>query len=168
MSIDYIGNGAPTLPVPPRGALYYDQVDGILYGSVPGLGEWFVIGGGSVSPAVPIIEAGSQGVQATSVPAELTITAGAIHMYTVSLYMSCVGTASAGHMMTATLAWTTPVGNWSVPTALHLDGGSHTFVMETFPLIASANTPITMTFAYGGGATNDPFDYSVRIVQMPI
>jgi hypothetical protein len=135
---------------------------------VPDLGEWFVIGGGSSTPTVPIIEAGSQGVQVTSAPAELSITADALHMYTVSLYMSCAGTASAGHTMAATLAWTTPVGNWSVPTTLHLDGDDRTFVMETFPLIASANTPITMTFAYGGGATDDPFDYSVRIVQMPI
>ena len=87
-------------------------------------------------------------------------------MYAVSLYAETTGTAGSGHTVVANLIWTSPVGAHQQSVTLHLDGGI-SVVVETFPILCAARTPITMTFTYGGGATNDPYTYSVRIVEMP-
>ena len=84
MSISYVGNGPPTIPIPPLGSLYYDQVDGILYGAVPNKGDWYVIGGGGSGVAVPIIQKAGDGTNVTSA-ATVTLTATSSVMYAVSL-----------------------------------------------------------------------------------
>ena len=44
--MNYVGRvSPPILPVPPEGALYWDFVNGNLYGSLPGTGVWGLIGG---------------------------------------------------------------------------------------------------------------------------
>ena len=46
--MNYVGRvSPPILPVPPEGALYWDFVNGNLYGSLPGTGVWGLIGGNS-------------------------------------------------------------------------------------------------------------------------
>lgn len=166
MAIDYVGNGAPTIPVPPRGALYYDQVDGILYGSVPGLGEWFVIGGGSTGLAVPVIQASVQVVNATA-PETLSITAAKTTLYALSVYMKSLGTAATGHTYVKTISYTAADGSGVQTVALTLPLDSPSVVMETYPILVLGGTPITTTGAYGGGAVNDPYTLSERIVEMP-
>ena len=165
MSISYVGNGPPTIPIPPLGSLYYDQVDGILYGAVPNKGTWYVIGGGGSGVAVPIIQKAGDGTNVTSA-ATVTLTATSSVMYAVSLNMETAGGASSGHTVVATLAWTSPIEGHSQSVTLHLDEGVN-LVVETFPILCAANTPISMSFAYGGGAISDPYTYSVRIVEMP-
>jgi len=166
MSISYVGRiSPPNIPVPPEAALYWDYVGGNLYGSQPGSGQWALIGGNSVIPNVPIIQVSSDQASATA-PASFSITAVTSVMYQISLYMETEGLQAANHTVTATLTWTSPNQADSIANVLHLDGG-HVQIFETYPLLASAGTSITMAFSYGGGATNDPYTYGLRIVQMP-
>ena len=56
--LSYVGRTPPNIagvhiPVPPEGALWYDYVAGVLYGSVPAHGEWYFIGGGYSRSANP-------------------------------------------------------------------------------------------------------------------
>jgi hypothetical protein len=47
--MNYVGRvSPPNLPVPPEGALYWDYVNGNLYGSQPGSGVWAPIGGADI------------------------------------------------------------------------------------------------------------------------
>ena len=59
--MNYVGRvSPPILPVPPEGALYWDFVNGNLYGSLPGTGVWGLIGGNATLAALQ-----SLGVPAT-------------------------------------------------------------------------------------------------------
>ena len=59
--MNYVGRvSPPALPVPPEGALYWDYVNGNLYGSLPGTGVWELIGGNATLAALQ-----SLGVPAT-------------------------------------------------------------------------------------------------------
>jgi len=40
-------------------------------------------------------------------------------------------------------------------------------VMETYPILVLGGTTISAVGAYAGGAVNDPFTASVRLVEMP-
>ena len=115
--------------------------------------------------AVAIIQASQQGVNITE---QTTVTAHSLSqvMYAVSLSMETTGTASAGHTMVATLAWTSPIEAHTQTCTLALDGGP-LLIVETFPIFCLEGSDISISFVYGGGATNDPYTYSVRIVEMP-
>lgn len=115
---------------------------------------------------VPIEQASSTEVNVTT-PTTVTTTAIGEALYAVSLSMECVGNAPTGHTVTAALSWTSPLTAHSQACAMALDTGTSNLVVETFPILCAANTPITVTFTYGGGATNDPYTYSIRLVVMP-
>jgi len=163
--IDYVGNGAPKLPVPPRGALYYDQVAGVLYGSVPDLGEWFTIGGGGSGISGPIILTSEQFV-GTTVPHSITITAPATEMYQLSIYMNTTGAGSAGQTVTATVTYTSADGSGVQTITLILPLDTANVVMETYPLLALGGTPISLATSYGG-AYDPTYTIGASIVQMP-
>ena len=115
--------------------------------------------------AVAIVQASQQGVNITE---QTTITTSSLSqvMYAVSLSMETTGTASAGHTTVATLAWTSPIEAHTQACTLALDGGP-LLVVETFPIFCLEGSDISISFVYGGGATNDPYTYAVRIVEMP-
>jgi hypothetical protein len=169
--LSYVGRTPPNIagvhiPVPPEGALYYDYVAGVLYGSVPGLGEWFTIGGGSGSGIVaPIILTSEQFVNTDSTQT-ITITAPATQMYATSIYMNTPGTGSAGDTVTATLSYTAADGSGLQSIALILPLDTANVVMETYPLLVLGGTPISLTTAYGGAYT-DLYTIGASIVQMP-
>jgi hypothetical protein len=49
--MNYVGRvSPPNIPVPPEGATYWDYVNGNLYGSQPGSGDWVLIGGAITIP----------------------------------------------------------------------------------------------------------------------
>lgn len=164
--IDYVGNGAPTVPVPPRGALYYDQVDGILYGSVPNVGQWFIIGGGGAGISVPVIQSSLQAINTTSVNSISSVSSKTT-LYNVSIYLKSKGTAAVGHIVTVTITYVAADGSGvqTISDILPLDVA--TVIMETYPILVLGGTAITVSGAYGGGAINDPFTASVRVVEMP-
>ena len=86
-------------------------------------------------------------------------------MYTVSLYMSAPGGAALGHYVLVTIGYTCELGPETITIELNLvDQG---IIMEMYPLLCMAGTSVTLTTAYEGGATNDPYNISARIVQMP-
>lgn len=165
MSLAYVGNGVPTLPVPSHGALYYDQVDGILYGAVPDLGQWFVIGGGGSGVASPIILVSEQFVNTNS-PQNITITAAATQMYAVSIYMNTPGSGSAGQTVVSTIGYTAADGSGLQSITLILPLSAANVVMETYPLLALGGTPISITTSYGG-AYDPVYTIGASIVEMP-
>jgi hypothetical protein len=116
--------------------------------------------------AVPVIQASLQVINSTT-PQNLSITAAQTTLYAVSIYMNAKGTAAAGHTYTKTLHYTAADGSGAQTVTLILPLDSANVVMETYPILALAGTPISTTGVYGGGATNDPFTVSERIVAMP-
>jgi hypothetical protein len=120
----------------------------------------------AITPVVAIVQGKSSGVQFTSVAGTgISLTAAPSVMYALSLYLESDGSGASGHTISFTFSWTSPVEARSQSVTLPLDTAS--VVVETFPLLCAANTAITGVFSYGGGATDDPFTYSLRIVQMP-
>ena len=115
--------------------------------------------------AVAIVQASQQGVNITEEVTIITSSPDQV-MYAVSLSMETTGTASAGHTMVATLAWTSPIAAHTQACTLALDGGP-LLVVETFPIFCVQGSDVSISFVYGGGATNDPYTYAVRIVEMP-
>jgi hypothetical protein len=162
MAFDYIFEGAPPPSVPQSPALGLDNGGNILYVSSKSAG-WIPIGGGLGGG--PVIQATAEAVNQTS-PTNISIVAAKQVMYAVSLNMETTGTAASGHTVVATLNWTSPLNKHSQPFTLRLDQGILVAV-ETFPIFCAASTPISVTFSYGGGATNDPYAFSLRIVEMP-
>ena len=117
-----------------------------------------------VIPTVPVISSRLQEINVTS-PLSFSATATATQMYTVSLYMSAPGGAALGHYVLVTIGYTCELGPETITIELNLvDQG---IIMETYPLLCMAGTSVTLTTAYEGGATNDPYNISARIVQMP-
>ena len=114
--------------------------------------------------AVPII---SQRVQAlnTTVVQSLTLSLTTTQMVQVSIYASAAGTASSGHEVVMTLNYTCELGAETIVVTLPLD--TRTIVMETYPLLCIGGTTITLSTAYAGGATNDPYNIDARLVEMP-
>ena len=115
---------------------------------------------------VPVIQASLQEINATT-PQNLSITAAKTTLYTVSIYLAAAGTASAGHTYTQTITYTAANGSGTQTIVLILPLDTANVVMETYPLLVLGGTAITTTGVYGGGATNDPFTVSERIVEMP-
>ena len=173
--LSYVGRTPPNIagvhiPVPPEGALYYDYVAGVLYGSVPAHGEWYLIGGGSPAPptpdiAVPIILTSEQFISTTSTQS-ISITAPATQMYATSIYMSSTGSGSAGQTVIATLTYTAADDSGVQNITLILPLSTANVVMETYPLLVLGGTPISLTTSYGG-AYDPAYTIGASIVQMP-
>jgi hypothetical protein len=162
MGFDYVFEGPPPQSVPQFPATGLDNGGNIFYVSSKSQG-WVPIGGG-VSGG-PIIQARLQAIN-TTVPQSLTITAPASVMYAVSLFMETAGTFGTGHTLVATLVWGSPLAQHTITLTLPLDGGD-TIIMETYPLLVAAGAPISISTAFGGGATADTYTISARLVQMP-
>lgn len=115
---------------------------------------------------VPVISTGLDLVNTTAIQT-ITATAAILAIYSVSLFMKAIGNGGSGHTLTANLTYTTPddAVMQTITLILHLDAAN--IVIETYPLLCKAGTPITITTAYGGGAVNDPYTLSFRLVQMP-
>jgi hypothetical protein len=114
--------------------------------------------------SVPIIQAEFQGVLVTE-PHSITLTSPATQMYAVSLYVSSPGTGAAGHTLVITISYTGELGPETITLDMALDSSS--VMMETYPLMVIGGSAITMSTSYAGGATNDPYNISCRVVQMP-
>ena len=114
---------------------------------------------------LPVIQASLDGTFTS--PQTVSITAPLTVLYAISVNMKSAGIAAAGHTYIKTISYTAADGSGeqSINLILHLD--SPEIVMETYPLFALGGTPISSTGTYGGGAINDAFSLSERIVQMP-
>jgi hypothetical protein len=169
---NYIWSGLNAQPQPSASpSLGLDWSDSILYvSSRPSPSEpsvWIPIGGGPNGG--PIIQASLQAIN-TTVPQSLTITAPTTIMYAVSISLESIGIGGTGHLIDATLSWTSPSGGsngtaHAIDLTLPLDSAQ--LVMETYPILTLANTSITMACTYAGGATDDEYTVSIRLVQMP-
>lgn len=168
MAFEYIFTGgiASAYQPPSTPVLALDRPNNVLYiSSNPtptNPSVWVAVGGGVNGG--PIIQAKLQVVGATT-PQALTITSLATVMYAVSVNMEAVGTAGAGHSVVATLSWISPIAAHSLILTLPLDSAN--IVVETYPILTQAATAITLSTAYAGGATNDPYTISARLVEMP-
>jgi hypothetical protein len=165
---NYIWNGLKSAPQPSaQPCLGLDYADSILYvASQPtptSPSVWVPIGGGPNGG--PVIQARLQAIN-TTVPQSLTITSLAAQMYAISLFMETAGGFGSGHAVVATLTWGSPLTTHTITLSLPMDGGDTT-LLETYPLLVAAGAPITIQTEYSGGATNDPYTISARLVQMP-
>jgi uncharacterized integral membrane protein len=115
---------------------------------------------------VPVVQASVQVVNATT-PETVTITAAKTTLYTLSIYMCAQGTALTGHTYVKTITYTAADGSGLQTIVLTLPLDTPNVIMETYPILVLGGTAITTTGAYGGGATNDPYTLSERIVEMP-
>jgi hypothetical protein len=116
------------------------------------------------SAAFPSVQGSLQSLNST-VSRTVSVTAPATGLYTLSLYMSAPGTAAAGHTLVGTISYTCELGPETSTVTMPLDSAN--IIMETYPLLVIGGTSVTLTTAYGGGATNDPYNISARIVEMP-
>lgn len=100
--ISYVGRvSPPTIPVPPEGALYWDFVNGNLFGSKPGVGAWAPIGPPGSWNALP---------SGTNTAAQLVIGSGASLSFTGSGVINAstidgvvvTGVPTPGEVITAT------------------------------------------------------------------
>jgi hypothetical protein len=66
-----------------------------------------------------------------------------------------------------TITYTAADGSGLQTIVLTLPLDTPNVIMETYPILVLGGTAITTTGAYGGGATNDPYTLSERIVEMP-
>ena len=114
---------------------------------------------------VPVVQSELTAVN-TTVPHSITETALETTLYAISLFMQSLGTGGAGDTLTVTINYISPAGPTplTISILLHLDQVS--VVMETYPLLVSAGTSITMSSAYGG-AYADPYTISCKLVEMP-
>jgi hypothetical protein len=113
---------------------------------------------------VPVVQASLQVVN-TTLPQTVTITAAKTTLYTVSIYMKALGTGGAGTTYTKTLTYTAADGSGVQHITLILPLDSSNVVMETYPILALAGTPVSTTGVFSG--TPAPYTLSERIVQMP-
>ena len=113
---------------------------------------------------IPTVQASLQAIN-TTIAHTISISAPLTTLYTVSLYVSAPGTGAAGHTLVVTINYTCELGPEIITVVVPLDAAGIT--METYPLLVLGGTSVTLSTAYGGGATNDPYNISTRIVQMP-
>ena len=100
-----------------------------------------------------------------TVPLSISLVSPTTQMYSVSLYMSAPGTGAAGHAVFVTISYVCELGPETITITLPLDARG--IIMETYPLLVMAGATVTLTTAYTGGATNDPYNITARLVQMP-
>jgi hypothetical protein len=126
-------------------------IDSLLVGYAPGAN-------------VPVISQKLQVLNATTVQS-LSLTLPSTQLVQVSLYASSAGTGGAGHVVVITINYTCELGPETITVSMPLD--SRNIIMETYPLLCLSGTTVTLITAYAGGATNDPYNIDVRLVQMP-
>lgn|ERR1019366_2053551 len=114
--------------------------------------------------SIPVISQRMQYLNTTA-PESISLTSSVTQLYAVSLYMSSPGTGAAGHLVVCTISYISEIGPQTITVDMPMD--SNNVVMETYPLMALGGTTITLSTAYAGGATNDAYNISARIVQMP-
>jgi hypothetical protein len=163
--LNYVWNGSNSQPQPPAWpAVGLDWLDSVFYiSSKPTKTQpstWIAVGGLGLTP---IIAAALQEVNATT-PLSLSATATASVLYTASISLESVGNASAGHLVDVELTWTSPLTTHTISLTLPLD--SPQLVMETYPIFTLANTSINLATSYAGGAVNDPYTISVRLLEI--
>lgn len=118
-----------------------------------------------IAGSVLVIQSRMQFINTAS-PQSIALTASATQMYAVSLFTQAVGTAAGGHAVVTTINYTSALGvAESITVSTPLDSAN--VVMETYPLMVLGGTTITLSTSYAGGATNDPYTISARLVQMP-
>ena len=170
--LNCIWEGAANAPQPPASpAVGLDYADSVFYVSskptptAPSV--WVPVGGGAI--VVPVVTASVQVVNAT-VPESLSITApaGVGTLYCISIYLKALGTGSAGHTYTKTVTYQAADGSGQQTITLILPLNTSNVVMETYPLFILGGSTLTADGVYGGGATNDPYTLSMRIVSMPL
>jgi hypothetical protein len=166
------GNPQPTPPAPtpvpyypssetPNLSLSTRDVSSEMANNLVILDALFPSGGGL---GVPIIQATAQVVNALT-PTTLSITASKTTLYAVSIYMKALGTGGAGTTYTKTLTYTAADGSGVQHITLILPLDSSNVVMETYPVLALAGTPVSTTGVFSGAPA--PYTLSERIVQMP-
>jgi len=128
-------------------------LDGLFPGGPPPAGS-----------AVPVISQRLQVLNATT-PQSVALTVASTQMVALSMYLSSAGLGAAGHEVVATIDYTCELGPEVITVTLPTD--ARTIIMETYPLLCIAGTTVTLSTAYAGGATNDPYNLDVRLVQMP-
>lgn len=111
----------------------------------------------------PITSGSLQAVNATT-PLSLSVTAALTVLYAISVSLESTGTAASGHVVIVSLSWTSPLTPHNISLTLPLD--SRQLVMETYPILCQAETPINIATVYAGGATDDPYTISLRIVEI--
>jgi hypothetical protein len=119
-----------------------------------------------VVATVPVVQSSYQAVNATSVTT-VSSTAVKTTLYTVSLYLKSLGTAAAGHAVVVTINYIAADGSGAQAITVTLPLDTANVVMETYPILVLGGTTISVSGAYAGGAVNDPFTASVRLVEMP-
>jgi hypothetical protein len=166
------GNPQPTPPVPtptpyypssetPNLQLSTRDVPAEMANNLVILDSLFPTGSGL---GVPIIQATAQVVNSLT-PTTLSITAPKTTLYAVSIYMKALGTGGAGTTYTKTLTYTAADGSGAQYITLALPLDSSNVVMETYPILALAGTPVSTTGVFSGAPA--PYTLSERIVQMP-
>lgn len=116
---------------------------------------------------VPVISARLQAA-GTTAPQSVSLFVPTTQLIAVSLFMQCSANAgAAGHTVVCTITGFSPLGAETITIDLLLDQSSNQIVMETYPLLVEGGTTLTLSTAYAGGATNDPYTISARLVQMP-
>jgi|ERR1700685_2992702 len=119
---------------------------------------------GSSALGIPVVQASAQVINAV-VPTVLSITAAKTTLYTVSIYMKALGTGGAGTTYTKTLTYTAADGSGVQTITLILPLNTPNVVMETYPILALAGTPVSTVGVFSG--TPSPYTLSERIVEMP-
>lgn len=161
MSIGYIFEGPPTIPVPYSPTTGLDSSNNVFYVTSRTLG-WVPIGGGLLGG--PVIQSSMQFVN-TNEPHSISQTAAETTMYAVSIYMDALGDGGPSDTVVVSLTWTQPSTNVVHTVDLVLPGDVDNVQMETYPILAKAGTPITLSSSFTGAPFH--YDISARLVQMP-
>ena len=161
MALDYVWEGLPPKSVPYFAALGLDNGGNVLYVSSKANG-WVPIGGGLGGG--PIVQASMQFVN-TDTTHSITQTALLTTLYAVSIYLDALGDGGPSDTLVATLTWTQPSTSIVHSVQLTLTGNTDNVQMETYPILAKENTPITVSCAFSGAPFH--YDISARLVQMP-
>jgi hypothetical protein len=121
----------------------------------------------NISPASDVVPVISERLQLLNTTTEqsVSLTPLTTDMVAISMYLSSAGTGASGHQLIVTINYTCELGPEVITVTLPLD--SRTIIMETYPLLCIGGTTITLSTAYAGGATDDPYNLDVRLVQMP-
>jgi len=168
---EVIGNPQPSTiePVPyypsaetPNLLLTTDDMPAALANNFVLIDAIFPSGPGTLG--VPVVQASLQVIN-TTLPQTVSITAAKTTLYTVSIYMKALGTGGAGTTYTKTLTYTAADGSGVQHITLILPLDSSNVVMETYPILALAGTPVSTTGVFSGAPS--PYTLSERIVQMP-
>ena len=116
---------------------------------------------------IPVISQRLQVIDTTT-PQSVSLYVPTTQLIATSLFMqSAAHAGSTGHGVVCTISGFSPLGAETISVVLLLDQSSNQIVMETYPLLVAGGTTLTLSTDYSGGATDDPYTISARLVQMP-